>query len=174
MIENFGKNLTKLRKEKNISQVELANELGIGKQSISDYEKQKTYPTFTNLEKIAVFFDATPTQIFGTSQEQELEISRKNIDEYEKKATTILEAANVIPEIERMLFETYPKVQRLDDGTDLYTHKNLSTGKETVSTDFYPDGSVNDSIVKELSLYEKIKQTADNIEYIINHQLNDH
>lgn len=49
-----------------------------------------------NLEKIAVFFDATPTQIFGTSQEQELEISRKNIDEYEKKATTILEAANVI------------------------------------------------------------------------------
>ena len=48
MIENFGKNLTRLRQEKNISQVELANELGIGKQSISDYEKQKTYPTFTN------------------------------------------------------------------------------------------------------------------------------
>ena len=88
MIENFGRNLTRLRQEKNLSQVELANELGIGKQSISDYEKQKTYPTFTNLEKIAVFFDATPTQIFGTSQEQELEISRKNIDEYEKKPLT--------------------------------------------------------------------------------------
>lgn len=73
-----------------------------------------------------------------------------------------------------MLFETYPKVQYLDDGTELYTHKNLSTVKETVSTDFYLDGSVNDSIVQELSLYEKIKKTADDIDFINKHQLNDH
>ncbi|WP_171968076.1 helix-turn-helix domain-containing protein, partial [Streptococcus salivarius] len=28
----------------------------MGKQSISDYEKQKSYPTFANLDKIAEYF----------------------------------------------------------------------------------------------------------------------
>ncbi|WP_141751579.1 MULTISPECIES: helix-turn-helix transcriptional regulator, partial [unclassified Streptococcus] len=28
---------------------------------ISDYEKQKSYPTFANLDKIAEYFNATPT-----------------------------------------------------------------------------------------------------------------
>ncbi|MFZ2230845.1 MAG: helix-turn-helix transcriptional regulator, partial [Lactococcus raffinolactis] len=41
MIENFSRNLTRLRQMKNISQLELANDLDIGKQSISDYENQK-------------------------------------------------------------------------------------------------------------------------------------
>ncbi|GAB2023878.1 hypothetical protein RyT2_29610 [Pseudolactococcus yaeyamensis] len=99
MIENFGKNLIKLRQKRGISQVDLANELQIGKQSISDYEKQKTYPTFANLEKIAVFFNATPTQLFGTSQEQELELSAGNIDEYQQKAREVIEAGKVINDL---------------------------------------------------------------------------
>ena len=164
MIENFGKNLTRLRQEKNLSQVELANELGIGKQSISDYEKQKTYPTFTNLEKIAVFFDATPTQIFGTSQEQELEISRKNIDEYEKKATHILEAAKAISDIEKTLFKVEPKITISDDGKKLYTLMNSKTG-ETILT----ENTINseyDVIVKEPNLYTQILKVSESIQDI--------
>ncbi|MFZ2820935.1 MAG: helix-turn-helix transcriptional regulator, partial [Lactococcus raffinolactis] len=57
MIENFSRNLTRLRQTKNISQLELANDLDIGKQSISDYENQKVYPTFSNLDKIARYFN---------------------------------------------------------------------------------------------------------------------
>ena len=164
MIENFGRNLTRLRQEKNLSQVELANELGIGKQSISDYEKQKTYPTFTNLEKIAVFFDATPTQIFGTSQEQELEISRKNIDEYEKKATHILEAAKAISDIEKTLFKVEPKITISDDGKKLYTLMNSKTG-ETILT----ENTINseyDVIVKEPNLYTQILKVSESIQDI--------
>ena len=164
MIENFGRNLTRLRQEKNLSQVELANELGIGKQSISDYEKQKTYPTFTNLEKIAVFFDATPTQIFGTSQEQELEISRKNIDEYEKKATHILEAGKAISDIEKTLFKVEPKITISDDGKKLYTLMNSKTG-ETILT----ENTINseyDVIVKEPNLYTQILTVSESIQDI--------
>ena len=167
MIENFGKNLTRLRQEKNISQVELANELGIGKQSISDYEKQKTYPTFTNLEKIAVFFDATPTQIFGTSQEQELEINRKTIDEYEKKATHILEAANAIQEMEKKLFKVQPETTISDDGKILYKLTNSKTGETILS-----DNTINseyDLIAKEQNLYTKILKLGDDIRYITRH-----
>ena len=57
IIQNFGPNLARLRIEKGVSQTQLAEDLGIGKQSISDYEKQKSYPTFANLDKIAEYFN---------------------------------------------------------------------------------------------------------------------
>ena len=41
IIQNFGPNLARLRIEKGVSQTQLAEDLGIGKQSISDYEKAK-------------------------------------------------------------------------------------------------------------------------------------
>ena len=44
IIQNFGPNLARLRIEKGVSQTQLAEDLGIGKQSISDYEKQKAIP----------------------------------------------------------------------------------------------------------------------------------
>ncbi len=39
---------------------------------ISDYEN-KSYPTLQIWDKIAEYFNATPTQLFGTSKEIELE-----------------------------------------------------------------------------------------------------
>ena len=82
IIQNFGPNLARLHIEKGVSQTQLAEDLGIGKQSISDYEKQKSYPTFANLDKIAEYFNATPTQLFGTSKEIELEKSVLESNEY--------------------------------------------------------------------------------------------
>ena len=82
MIENFGKNISNLRREKNVSQEELAEYVGVGKAAISKIELGTSFPTFANLERIAQYFEATPTQLFGTELEIQLEISRKNIDAY--------------------------------------------------------------------------------------------
>jgi transcriptional regulator with XRE-family HTH domain len=85
---------------KNISQLELAEHIGVGKATISKIMKMGTgYPTFSNLDKIARYFNATATQLFGTELEIQLEIGHDTIDEYVKKATVILEARNAIPEI---------------------------------------------------------------------------
>ncbi len=92
IIDNFATNLTRLRKERNLSQKELAEKLDISTQTISNIEKRKAYPTFANLDKIAEFFEATPAQLFGTSTQIELEISRSNINEFNKKAREIIEA----------------------------------------------------------------------------------
>ncbi|HGK8277081.1 TPA: helix-turn-helix domain-containing protein, partial [Streptococcus pyogenes] len=73
MIEYFGTNLSNLRKKNRLSQKELADELGLNKQSISEIENGRRFPTFTNLEKIAKFFNATPTQLFGSPSEIEFE-----------------------------------------------------------------------------------------------------
>ncbi|EGE54379.1 helix-turn-helix transcriptional regulator [Streptococcus parauberis] len=100
MIENFAPNLIRLRKQKGLSQKELAQELGISSQTISNIENQSAYPTFTNLEKIAGFFNASPTDLFGTPQQIQLEKAVFETDEYSDKASTILKASNAISELE--------------------------------------------------------------------------
>ncbi|MDT2749605.1 helix-turn-helix domain-containing protein [Streptococcus parauberis] len=69
MIENFSINLARLRKQKGLSQKELAQELGISSQIISNIENQSAYPTFTNLEKIAGFFNASPIELFDSQKD---------------------------------------------------------------------------------------------------------
>lgn len=164
MIENFGKNISNLRREKNVSQEELAAYVGVGKAAISKIELGTSFPTFANLEKIAQYFDATPTQLFGTELEIQLEISRKNIDEYEKKATHILEAAKAISDIEKTLFKVEPKITISDDGKKLYTLMNSKTG-ETILT----ENTINseyDVIVKEPNLYTQILKVSESIQDI--------
>lgn len=164
MIENFGKNISNLRREKNVSQEELAEYVGVGKAAISKIELGTSFPTFANLERIAQYFEATPTQLFGTELEIQLEISRKNIDAYEKKATHILEAAKAISDIEKTLFKVEPKVTISDDGKKLYTLRNSKTG-ETILT----ENTINseyDLIVKEPNLYTQILNVADSIQDI--------
>ena len=164
MIENFGKNISNLRREKNVSQEELAEHVGVGKAAISKIELGTSYPTFANLERIAQYFNATPTQLFGTELEIQLEISRKNIDEYEKKATHILEAAKAISDIEKHLFKVEPKITLSDDGKKLYTLMNSKTG-ETILT----ENTINseyDVIVKEPNLYTQILKVSESIQDI--------
>ncbi|WP_341532889.1 helix-turn-helix domain-containing protein, partial [Streptococcus agalactiae] len=49
-------NLIRLRKQKGLSQKELAKKIGMLPQTISNIENQKGYPTFSNLDKIARYF----------------------------------------------------------------------------------------------------------------------
>ena len=136
IIQNFGPNLARLRTEKGVSQTQLADDLGIGKQSISDYEKQKSYPTFANLDKIAEYFNATPTQLFGTSKEIELEKSVLESEEYTNKIGEILKGVKDIerflhsnePLIEDLLYLTRGKQLYMEDGSELYIDPSSPTG----------------------------------------------
>lgn len=132
MIHNFAANLSRLRKENGISQTELAEKLKIGKQSISDYEKSKSYPTFATLDKIADYFKASPVQLFGTSQDIELEKSVLKTDEYTEKADKIIRSVNALNEVNRII-QSDTDMARLTD-----TLMNLS--KVSPRKDF--DGQV--------------------------------
>ena len=46
---NFGENLKSIRKQKKISQEELAEKLGVSRQSISKWETGENYPSMTNI-----------------------------------------------------------------------------------------------------------------------------
>lgn len=53
---NFGENLQKLRKEKNISQEQLAEELQVSRQTVGKWENGVTYPETECLIQISNFF----------------------------------------------------------------------------------------------------------------------
>ena len=167
IIQNFGPNLARLRIEKGVSQTQLAEDLGIGKQSISDYEKQKSYPTFANLDKIAEYFNATPTQLFGTSKEIELEKSVLESNEYSDKVSEILKAVKYIENfletdgqyLEDLLYLTRGKQLYTEDGDELYT--DPTSQKRTFHNQYEPgfivarDKSPLELLIENKELFEQ-------------------
>jgi transcriptional regulator with XRE-family HTH domain len=88
--ENFATNLVRLRKSKELTQQELADALGVNKQQLSEFERGRRTPNFEVLDRIAEYFQATPNQIFGSSQEIELEYAVLQTDEYNERAKETL------------------------------------------------------------------------------------
>ena len=59
----FGENLKLIRKGKNISQEELAEKLGVSRQSISKWETGENYPTMTNILCLCDIFNCKINEI---------------------------------------------------------------------------------------------------------------
>lgn len=52
----FGENLQLLRKGKGLNQAELSDIIGVGRNTLSDYENGRSEPNFSTLVKISDFF----------------------------------------------------------------------------------------------------------------------
>lgn len=61
----FSKRLKKLRKNKGLKQQELAEILGIKRNTYSDWENGKTEPSFENLLKLADLLEVSLDWLFG-------------------------------------------------------------------------------------------------------------
>lgn len=55
----FGNNLRALRKEKNVTQKQLAAHLCLSRSTIAGYETKSHQPDFVTLEKLAAYFDVS-------------------------------------------------------------------------------------------------------------------
>ena len=64
-ILNFSKNLSNLRKERKITQENLANYLGVTKAAVSKWELNQSYPDITLLPIIASYFDISIDDLLG-------------------------------------------------------------------------------------------------------------
>lgn len=65
----FGKRLKFLRESRDLTQQELANKLGISVGTIGMYEIEKRLPNNKNRDKIAAFFNVSPSYLFGDSDD---------------------------------------------------------------------------------------------------------
>lgn len=67
-MSDFAKNLRALRKERGLSQTELANVLGYGYTAISNYEKGRNEPTVGVLIALAEYFEVSVDELLGTKR----------------------------------------------------------------------------------------------------------
>ena len=64
-MESFGERLKELRQERNLSQVQLAKEVDVGKSIISLWEKNECEPTLSKLIALSEYFGVTIDYLAG-------------------------------------------------------------------------------------------------------------
>ena len=64
----FPKQIKYLRQSRDLSPVQLADKLGVKKQSISNWENDNIRPSVEMLEKIADFFDVSTDYLLGREE----------------------------------------------------------------------------------------------------------
>lgn len=71
----FGDVIKSLRVSRNISQVQLASELHVSKQTISNWENNNILPSIEMLVKIAAFFSVSTDYLLELDQRKYIEVS---------------------------------------------------------------------------------------------------
>ncbi len=80
--------IKELRKSFNISQVQLANELGVTKQCVSNWENDNILPSLDMLLKIAKYFNVTTDYLLGVSNDNIIDVT--GLSEVEKSHIKLL------------------------------------------------------------------------------------
>ena len=66
----FGKRLTDLRRERDLSQADIASYLGMSRSGIQGYETEGKEPSYSALCRLADYFDVTTDYLLGRSDER--------------------------------------------------------------------------------------------------------
>lgn len=95
----LSERLTELRKEKNLSQAELADALNVSRQSVSLWENGSTVPALDKLQFLAEFYGVTLAELFCSVEErpkaQEATPPQK-VEKHKRKWVSLCAAALVV------------------------------------------------------------------------------
>ena len=102
---NFSKVLKKIRLNHNLTQAELAKQLGISRSAVGMYESGEREPDFETLEAIADFFNVDMNYLLGNES--------RSIYYLDPEAAAIAQEVYERPEM-RMLFDASRKISPED------------------------------------------------------------
>ena len=71
----LGEQIKKLRESRNLSQVQLAKDLNISKQSVSNWENENILPSIEMLMALSGYFSVSTDYLLGLDHRQFLEVS---------------------------------------------------------------------------------------------------
>ncbi len=75
-----GKNIKKFRQNKGMTQEQLAENLNVTRQAVSNWENEKTEPDVETLQRISEVLDVTVEElIYGTKQERTTIINKNTV-----------------------------------------------------------------------------------------------
>ncbi|HGC8756535.1 TPA: helix-turn-helix domain-containing protein [Streptococcus agalactiae] len=135
--------LKELRKEKKLTQTELASKLNISQKSYSNWESGKAEPTLDNIIKLANILDTTTDELLG----RQLDFGDKvifNITNYD--------LSNIKNFSEQELYDLKSTIvlELLDDSIDTQTVKNKLTTKNKLDKD---QEFILDTILTEAKIF---------------------
>ena len=97
MLMTLGEKITELRKNKNLSQIQLAEQLGVSRQAISKWESGNTMPGIDSIIEISNFFDVTIDSLLKDgddfTQNKTSDTCTENESIIQKKAVPVWAAA---------------------------------------------------------------------------------
>lgn len=83
-VENIGRKISELRKEKNMTQMELADKMNISFQAVSNWERGNSMPDISKLPEIAEILGVSIDELLGEKSELLENIINNSTEEYLK------------------------------------------------------------------------------------------
>ncbi|MDE6442009.1 MAG: helix-turn-helix domain-containing protein [Clostridia bacterium] len=71
----LNENIKTLRKSFNLSQVELADKIGVSKQCVSNWENDNVLPSIDMLIKLSKFFNVTTDSLLGLKHQTTVDVT---------------------------------------------------------------------------------------------------
>ena len=97
-MKQIGKKITDLRKEHNMTQMELADKLGISFQAVSNWERGNTMPDISKLPELAEIFHISVDELLNGKAPLVEAVLNDTVDEYiEEGNVTEQEIADTLP-----------------------------------------------------------------------------
>ena len=143
MIIYLSENIKKLRRERELTQENLAEFLGVTSQSVSNWERGESYPDITMLPEIAGFFKVSVDELLGVNRaEDEAEIIKEleaydNLTDNELKQEMINRLREKFPNDFRILLRYMSCLVHFKENTP-------------------------ENVAKIIAIYENIKQNCSN------------
>lgn len=103
----IGDNIRKLRREKDLTQEQLAERLGVSFQAVSRWENCTTYPDIELLPAIARFFETSVDKLIGVPEEEKERQAEKLINEFCDESLKKLPDAEKLVDILRQIRRDY-------------------------------------------------------------------
>ena len=95
---SFGQRLKQLREENGLSQIAIANQLGIKEEAINAFENDETMPSAEILVKLSSQYNMSVDELLGNSRKTELPIAKAQIVNSKKQIKQALKSLNHINE----------------------------------------------------------------------------
>lgn len=137
----FSKTFKQLRKEKDLTQDQIANIFNISPQAVSRWETGATYPDIEILPHLAIFFNVTVDELLGT----EKILGEEKVKEYIRDIRNLLNSGKIYAAIElaRKAEKEYPLnsdfqyhlIQALcADGSEKHKEEIIAIGERIINT----------------------------------------
>lgn len=150
---NIAKTIINKRKEKGITQEDLASYMGISKASVSKWETGQSYPDIMLLPQLAAYFNITLDELMDYKPQMIKEDIKKLYHRLAKEFTekTFDEVFIELDEIIKKYYSCFPLLLQM--GLLIMNHVELANLEDK-----------NDILQKALSLFLRVKDESNNVE----------